>query len=735
MSTATLRASVTADALLANVGDPVPLLVDGADSAIMANGLKGYNPLPGDRVLVQKVGGTLEVVQFLNIGSIPFITTYRQDTAPSTTTAPVGAIWYDTSLTGQGRPNRLEVVSGVNTWVTVLLGSGGLDVTDVRKNVVEKGFTLGGSGGGAALLANGAGTPQIAPFVNFYFPFFHSGLYASGADISNTTAALETYHADSTKWVRNAVLFGTDIQVLNKSDGLVSSIPTSGKAWTSQFYAWYGLARVGSSYIMLGQDNDRSNDVYFYNIDGTTWGKTSEMRLGGVNVFNGFRPALVSNGTQVGMIWSRATNVLTLRWYNPTTWVQVGSDITLDTGVTQQHVGDAVWGDSGSGGGASTLFVSMQANLLVKAWIGVTTTAATRASGFDFARAGYGITQSKVLGMSFDSTANRMVHCNHLGDMFTYSQLAAAGGSQAFLARYTWYDSDTGTYAGAPGSGTVFVNGVDVSGTASTAHETTFSPSQSITLPRRAWVRVTLPTLPPDTGDLDGTHVDRANKAGVYVSLGGGTTWRQAYTTVGQSVVDSFDTMPGSGTPDVHDFTTAFATLGTIGAVATDVGFDGYTNKIMLRGDGTFRLGNYGFVRHFGTRTQSVAVAVTGGAGRTTIAWDTNLTGMVPTGLSYASGFVIAKPGVYMVTASILWAIAQTTGTRGIQINKNGTLVFQNNFDMADLDAANPVQLLTAQIPCVVGDVLTLTASSSITTTVALVDATRTWFQVGFSAQ
>lgn len=55
-------------------GDEVQILVDGADTPVTAAGLAGYLPEPGDRLLVQKVGGLVEVIQFLSRGTVPYLT-------------------------------------------------------------------------------------------------------------------------------------------------------------------------------------------------------------------------------------------------------------------------------------------------------------------------------------------------------------------------------------------------------------------------------------------------------------------------------------------------------------------------------------------------------------------------------------------------------------------------------------------------------------------------------------
>lgn len=67
-----VRASVTADSAGALSGDDAIVLVDGSDTPITANGLTGYTPTPGDRLLVTRVGSEVEIMQFLNSGTVPY---------------------------------------------------------------------------------------------------------------------------------------------------------------------------------------------------------------------------------------------------------------------------------------------------------------------------------------------------------------------------------------------------------------------------------------------------------------------------------------------------------------------------------------------------------------------------------------------------------------------------------------------------------------------------------------
>lgn len=69
-----LRASCTANNTSGLSGDDAEILIDGSDTPITANGLSNYIPTPGDRLLVQQVGGQVEILQFLNVGTIPYAT-------------------------------------------------------------------------------------------------------------------------------------------------------------------------------------------------------------------------------------------------------------------------------------------------------------------------------------------------------------------------------------------------------------------------------------------------------------------------------------------------------------------------------------------------------------------------------------------------------------------------------------------------------------------------------------
>jgi hypothetical protein len=97
----TLRATVVANGTAA--GDPATVLVDGADTNVTANGVSGYVPLTGDRVLVQQVGGQVEIIQFLDRTYI---------TGQTIRTAASGSRWEITSGSDLIRPDRITGYSG-----------------------------------------------------------------------------------------------------------------------------------------------------------------------------------------------------------------------------------------------------------------------------------------------------------------------------------------------------------------------------------------------------------------------------------------------------------------------------------------------------------------------------------------------------------------------------------------------------------------------------------------------
>ena len=390
-------------------------------------------------------------------------------------------------------------------------------------------------------------------------------------DSSGLFHGLSRHHSSTSYWVTASNLFGTGIRTINRSDGTLGAADNIG-SWSDHYIAYGGICLIGTDYYLLGQDNDRSGDWYLYQVS-SGGSKTAERRVGGSNAFHGVLPRLVSNGSQVGMVWIPNSGDLMLRWFNTTLTSTVGSDITLKSSVGQQDIGGAVCGQSGTddlgtGLGTRVLFVSLAnssdtATKNIMAWSGVTTSAATRQSTYDKARA-----QGKsVNGLAWDSVNGRIVSVDVTGKLYHYSKYVVASSIQA---AFSFTDQDTGYYPGTVGSMTTIVNSVDVSGTASSTHETALSPTTTVTIPAGSWPHIEC-SPPPDDRVTNSSLVDKANRIGLYWNVGGapkrygylgvsGVSPYSSIRTYGATIasgVPAGDTTPTGSTTPGSDFTGA----------------------------------------------------------------------------------------------------------------------------------------------------------------------------------
>lgn len=462
------------------------------------------------------------------------------------------------------------------------------DFTATSLNVKDD-LTINGFGqiNGNVDLAQGVSAPSTLVGISQEWPSVWvdslNGDHDPTLDVGQTFNGLTDHHSNP-DFVCTAVnYFGAGIRVFSKTDpGYVAYYPdpTSGKAWCSNFYAWGGIARLGTDYYVLGSDNTRSG-VYIYRISGTTWDKTAELKIGPINTFPK-DPCLVADAanSRVGMIWHAGSN-LYLRWHSANL-VTVGANVALTAntaGTTSYEMGDAHLGDAGTG--TTQLYISYKDISVVQGYSNpatgyAATPAPTRASGYDFPRAD----NLTVAGMTWDAAQGRMISFDKNGRKRTYSKFAT--GVPDIRAAYTYYDGDNGNYP----AGTI-INGVDKSGTASGAHETLPSSTKTYGMSRRAWPVFEMSPA-PDVGITDASRVDKANRIGFYWG-NGSVPLRYAYLPVGQRIVRGLDSVPTSGTlPTMNGFGTAAAAPGGMRSAAV---YDDLRPKIELFGDGSGRLG------------------------------------------------------------------------------------------------------------------------------------------------
>lgn len=74
----------------------VPVLLDGAETPVTANLPIDYTPVTGDRVLVQRIGGMVEIIRFLKADHPGRTWCYVQDTEPTDADVGPGTFWFNT---------------------------------------------------------------------------------------------------------------------------------------------------------------------------------------------------------------------------------------------------------------------------------------------------------------------------------------------------------------------------------------------------------------------------------------------------------------------------------------------------------------------------------------------------------------------------------------------------------------------------------------------------------------
>lgn len=718
------------------------LIVDGSLESrhIITAGLDAgvikFGSMSGDRIAVNTIDSTKIVTAGLDAGVIKFGTMSGDRITVNTLTSKqilAGSILAESidvdnltaaiieagTLMSQMTITGILQIDGANMgWSAaegLYLGSETRFYGDGRTNQIEgdlvtesltvkDGLSIGGNADlhGTMMMANGITTPTAKMALSQTWPRITTTMGDGTGDQSNVYQGLLDLNA--TEWLIAFSYFGAGLRKVNKSDGTWAGDLTTG-AWQSNFYPQGGICAIGASYYLLGSDSNRAGDYYLYKLDnGATVNKQAELKVSGYSAFDGHRPRIVSDGTNVGMIWTElSSSNLKLRWYKADLSASVGSDIILMGGVGKAHVGDAYYGP-GQAGGTTRLWVSLQQgdSNMVRCY----TTAGVSVPAEDFPRAG----SSSLLGLSYDANggSGRMYHYDKSGLMWTYSKYTTGG---TLNAQYTYYDGDSAVYP----AGTV-INGVDKSGLVSGPHETPPSPMNSYVLSKRAWPVITAPPA-PDELVTDVTQVDKANRLGIYASIGG-TPALQTYLAVGERTLAQTDALSTSGAAAGASGVASFATASvpapgrfrSSGADAAGLAL------VDILGSGAGRMGPSrwdaaGKPLNFGSYSTVTAQACANAAFVTRTGWVARGgTAAPPNGIAYASNgnFTIAQSGLWFLSAAVTTQGAATTNGRKITtIYVNGTTVFRaeghNSGQAQDITpAAAGVHYLAA------GDVVTV---------------------------
>lgn len=404
---------------------------------------------------------------------------------------------------------------------------------------VQDNLTIAGGGTiyGNLQMANGIQDPATQPGLTSFYASYNTFLYTDGSDRSFYFAdAIEQpdnpdwFVVAGTWWGLSDGTAGTKLLTFLRTGSgafgsLIETATGASKSWQTNFQAFGGITYCNGDYFLLGQDLDRTSSWYIYRINGSSFNKTSEYRIGGSGAFNGYTPRLIADpaSSRIAMLWIPGAEDLMLRWF--------GQDITAGPQGTDKILynnlggrGNVVAAQAGAdGSGTNHIYVMLSGysgdKSKAMAWTLATTPA--RASTFDFNRAN----GAKPNGLFYDSTHGNMLSVSAAGQLHTYGTYP---NDKTITAEHAWYDADA------------------TGGT----HESHVGPSRAYVLPARAQLSVSVPP-PPDFTNPDSSNHDRANQVRLYISDTGGTTWKyRTFTTTPWSATMKDLTLLTTGTPN-----------------------------------------------------------------------------------------------------------------------------------------------------------------------------------------
>jgi microcystin-dependent protein len=495
-----LRASVTDAATGTDAGVPVPILVDGADSSCTASGLQGYIPTPGDRLLVQQVGSTVEVVQFLSQGTVPYVnatdfaaltdevalkTVVWNQTADPTITNP-GEVTTGDEWVRPDQDNARYRWDGL-TWVSVLVGAAGLSQDMLQGKVVpiDTAATLEWGVPDPSLSLSGTTSSTGAePWAGVtYTPpadVDHVGGICPNPDGTNFTV-VEVLKANNFKW---------RIVQVARSNGARTSLGTitvgrgSGEIVVSEQCG--GIAFIAGSYYVLGtrlvSGGANSIEWNLYRVT-TAAVIQATLRLRSLTTMPDYawdsEPRLASDGSSMYVVWyDDADSKYHAQGYT-VLGAAAGSQINSTTTHSNAVLAFACYGtfDFGS---ARFLIGTLNNGEVVSMTTG----------GVINASEGWAATTSNPGGICWDATSGRIVTT-------ALQRFTAQTADLTRWAAYSW---------------------ADINATGGT-HETALSPAISMNVPKR--LVITLSNLPIAPG-ANAVGTDAPSTFNLYMSATNG---------------------------------------------------------------------------------------------------------------------------------------------------------------------------------------------------------------------
>ena len=419
---------------------------------------------------------------------------------------------------------------------------------------------------GLLRVANGITNPLTPPSVTQGWPSLRTELADDDIVAPSRAHGLVERVGNSAQWVtvRDYVGGGNWYSVV-KATGerdpfIFGSMPAG-------FFPYGGVTVVGSTYYVLGQDNNRSGQWWVYAFN-STFTKTGEWFFAG-NASIPKQPAIgVDSDTgRILIAWSAANGRMFVREYS-TAGTLYRQNLVLAAGFPVYAIGGVHGGTADYDARTFTILTKSGPVYCATAGTWVDDTTPLDQPGYVFFdRAG----GSQVAGLWWDGTRYR--HLDTSGRIWDYSRNVRWVNVKV---GHTWYDGDAG------GTGT---------------HETEQSPTRDVQWGARKWLYVSTPP-PPDQGNTDAGQADKANRVRTYVGVNPADPndhlylagqWRQhtlAVDEVDAPAIDILDTSTAHP-PTSNGFISAGASPGRIESTGTDANGDPWWQ---LRGDGYARM-------------------------------------------------------------------------------------------------------------------------------------------------
>lgn len=270
---ALVRGSVTGSSPTVK-GGPAEVLVDGADTPVEANGLTGYTPSAGDRLLLDRVGNQLEILQFLSVGIVPGSgsKTFRQDTEPTAAESSDGDLWFDTD--SNDTPYRYDGTQWLPVAQPGFIMNGTISFGESTISPTT-GITIPGPDGAVTNFPADGSPAKIAAFVTAQGMALEEGAYLYG--VSQVSGELQ---------------IGAGVKNPTIAPKIVRSHPVFYfPTYEDQMRRDVGFM-VGTSFPFYGLTLDRSNDA------------------------GGLEPRLATSGTDGSIVFFDRHTLRRHRWFN-----------------------------------------------------------------------------------------------------------------------------------------------------------------------------------------------------------------------------------------------------------------------------------------------------------------------------------------------------------------------------------------------------------------------------------